>query len=252
MMAQIETIVEEELSPPPLHDNERLTWMNNWSDSLWQLKREMPIKIRLSTEIAEAIVNRGYEGAWSPLLESLQNEISGHLKHRGMFVRTNRRSPKDYTEGKSLYGEEKIVDALCSSMRVVDDLCYLMMHKQSIYLYLFNYYPEIQERELRCFVKNHKLIGITQYEGTKIKGFPEDDPEAYISRCKYLFKLIEPRVNLDSFVFDCWMSGSGDNLKANFLEINPYGMSDPCFFKSYDEIEERGGFAYQKTTILDF
>lgn len=233
----------DDMKLPPLENSEKLTWINYWPEEVLALKREKFVKLPLTPRVCEAIIERAYKGTYSQALENLRNEVAVHLNGRPVFVRTNKRSPKDATDDLPLYGEEKIVDALCSSMRVTDDLSFLGLHKEPAYLYIFPFNHAIQEREVRCFVKNHKLIAMTQY---KPGVFSDDDVLTAEDACRELFEKLDPRMHLDSYVFDAWMSGC----YANFLEINPYGKSAPCFFKSYEAVE-KGGFAYQKTVITN-
>lgn len=235
-----------------IEDFEKKTWMNYWPEELWALREQEPKKIDIS-KYAMALVEHAYGDPKHEVLYDLEQEIKPFFEGMPKFIRLNRRSPKDWTQGKPVHDAIDAIKALYCSMRTVDDLAYMNMNGEPSWLYIFNYSGEVQEKEFRCFVKDGKLIAITQYEGTKFKGFPEDDPEKVICAVKTLWPSIRAAVDLKDFVFDVFLltDFSKDSRPeiARFLEINPYGLSDTCFFKSYEEVE-RGGFAFQKTEIL--
>jgi len=48
-----------------------------------------------------------------------------------------------------------------------------------------------------------------------------------------------------TIVFDVELGSYGEYGKQNeplLIEVNPYGLSDPCLFKNYEAVESEGGF----------
>ncbi len=232
-------------------DNERFTWMNYWSDELWSFHKIKDFdRVEITAELMESFLKKAYDGIDDGKIEIFEEVISPYFNGiNSRFIRLNRRSPKDSLHGGAVRTVKEAVDALLSSMRCMDDFSYLRMTKEKCYLYIMQYYAPIQDCEFRCFVKDEKLIAVTQYEPSKIRGVPNNIKNEIRQNIQLLFEVINQHIPLDSYVFDVWV----DDLQSgsvSFLEINPYGMSDPCLFESYDMVE-KGGFAYERTCIED-
>lgn len=239
------------MEPNRFKDFERLTWLNYWTPELWALRRGgEPFKIDL-TPYSDALIESAYDGVENKeKMEALKSAIAPAWEDcRGKFVRLNRRSPKDYTDGRPSINPTSAIDAICGSMRTTDDLIALKGGQEPAFLYAFQFDYTIQEREFRAFVKQGQLIAVTQYEGTKIRGYPESNPRGVITAIQKLAPSVIAAVPLENFIFDVYMTGYDEAETAHFLEINPWGLSDPCFFNSYENVE-KGGFAYQKTDIM--
>ena len=223
--------------------------INNWTDELLSLRKpKFTHKFDLSN-FADDFIHLAY-GESESVRDNFKSDFISLINpafpkeaFNNLFVRLNRRSPKDYKI--HIHTVDEAFESISSSMRCIDDISFLRYHKQPIIIYFSEYDWEIPEREFRCFVKNKKLIAVTQYEGTKIKEYPENCIEEVKQKIKDFSGKVIRAAQLDTFVFDVFFKK--DN--CHFLEINPYGLSDPCFFINYKNVE-RGGFAYQKTEII--
>jgi len=251
-MTELKTIPIPDFSkmPTPREMKERHKYefkflINNWSEGL--LKHKVPsfcYKFDI-TEYSQFFLNMAdgnvCEQSKKQFLELIKPAFA---TGRAKFVRLNRRSPKDATI--KCFSEEEVFESLSSSMRAFDDIHLLQLSEEKIFLYFAEWDHYLDQKEFRCFVKDRKLIAISQYEGTKIKGFPEDCIKETVKEINDLYEKILPCIEMKDFVFDCFFHPYSE--KALFLEINPYGLSDPCFFINYENVE-KGGFAYQKTVI---
>ena len=227
------------------HSYELKFLINNWSKELLDLKiPTFHAKINI-TKYVDYFIGL-CDGKFCEKTKREFIDIFGKYfeYNTSQFVRLNRRSPKDYKI--RCESSEDVYDAISNSMRAFEDLCFLKMANEEAFLYLSEWDYHLDQKEFRCFVKEGKLIGITQYEGTKIKGFPENCIKETQEKIIELSEKVIPTCGIDNFVFDCFFHPY--NEECMFLEINPYGMSDPCFFINYNNVE-KGGFAYQKTEI---
>lgn len=217
---------------------EDLTWMNHWTKELWAC-RTKPILTLDITKYARSLVNLGYEAVSDELLAELLIELQGKLPAQPFFVRLNTRSPKDFTEGKPTLTPADIIDVLAHSMRTTDDMIGAIRNNQPVFLYVFAF-DFSMANEFRVFVKNNEILAITQYELTATTYHPA----TVKGQARAVFDKINPHIKLDDYVFDYYVTAE----EPEFLEINPYGKSDPILFKNYFVVEQ-GGIALQVTRI---
>ena len=185
---------------------------------------------------------------------SLSFEWDTEFYRNGVFVKLDSRSPKDYiqdfpkSELKSLRTGREIVDALTGSLRTFEDLALLVRLEEPIINLHVKPFEELNRKEeWRVFVKDRKVIGISQQ-------FYEENfnySERYLDTVKNnLQKFIEtkviPNIVVPNFVVDTvvflhsrYLTGdkSGEKHKIVIIETNPYYLSDPCLFESYEELE---------------
>jgi hypothetical protein len=102
-----------------------------------------------------------------------------------------------------------------------------------------------RDKEFRCFIRNRRLVGITQYHyAIYDEEFMANRPVAFISiaaRHKdqqaeiehFISGEILPHLHMDNMVVDLFIDQAANAIKL--IEINPYGLSDPCLL-SYDEL----------------
>lgn len=176
------------------------------------------------------------------VLLDLADELDAAIGWDRKFIRLNSRSPKDniwpYEVPATLSGKEA-VSMLAGSERVIDDLMeFQYVPEQPAYICLRDHIWWIRsENEFRCFVKDGKLVAVTHYDYTK------PVPEAFIARGAEIRHLIdvffEDRMRqcipVKTLVFDVAMNTNDGSLML--IEINPYGRSDPCWFGSYEAVE---------------
>nr|DAF21566.1 MAG TPA: hypothetical protein [Caudoviricetes sp.] len=185
---------------------------------------------------------------------SLSFEWDTEFYSNGVFIKLDSRSPKDYIQDfqesklKSLRTGREIVDALMGSLRTFEDLCFLVKLEEPIINLHIKPFEELNRKEeWRVFVKDRKVIGISQQ-------FYEENfnySERYLNAVKNnLEKFIEtkviPNIAVPNFVVDTvvflharYLTGdkNGEKHKIVIIETNPYYLSDPCLFESYEELE---------------
>lgn len=170
------------------------------------------------------------------LADSLTSSITA-FDPKGCFVRLSSRSPKDwyYPGIPCLTTGDEIIDALVNSMRIVDDLMEYKYADIPCYLLLREYHQIPAEQEFRCFIREGQIVGVSQYEYRTFFPGLVRDRQAVAARCIAFLESILPKIHLQTVVIDLWLRE-----EPLVIEINPYGLSDPCLL-SYDEMETSTG-----------
>lgn len=169
------------------------------------------------------------------------DDVFGWNEH---VAKISTRSPKDSwsNNGVTISGKQAVA-WFAASMRVLDDLVKLS-NIPDIYT------PQVCAREafipadgirgnmeFRCFVSDQELIGISDYDYANPISRDDSFWGACLSQITDWYNTqLKPRMHMDTYVFDVVMSTEGWQL----IEVNPYGLSDPCFYKSYAELERIG------------
>jgi hypothetical protein len=172
-------------------------------------------------------------------LRDLADELDDHIGWNRKFVRLNSRSPKDWPwpfEIPATISGKEAVYILTNSMRVMDDLMeFQWIPEQPAYVCLRNFIPGLRPvDEYRCFVKDGELIAVTHYDYTNPYTGPDDQGEELRGRIdRWFTETLRPVLHIDTVVFDIAVRYDGFLL----IEINPYGLSDPCYFGSYHAVE---------------
>jgi len=217
------------------------TLIDQWPSELTALS--MPTKLVKVDAITmfEEICSLHDGKEMGPYLPALALELDRQIGWDRKFVRLNSRSPKDWPwpfhVPATISGKEA-VSILSGSERVLDDLLeFKYVPEQPCFICLRDWVHWISgENEFRCFVKDGRLIAVTHYDYTKpaperlaVQG---TDIRAKIDT--YFIERLRPTLPIDTVVFDVALNYDGELL---LIEINPYGLSDPCWFGSYAAVE---------------
>ena len=158
------------------------------------------------------------------------------------FVRLTTRSPKDasYPVAPITCAGKQAVLWLATSMRALDDTVMMKYAGEPLFIAVRQAIPSIRpEREIRCFAKDGEMIAVSRYDYLNAPAFEWDSAETLkVAREFYGAHL---KRHYDNVVFDLAL-GAGDLGGPILIELNPYGLSDPCCFRSYEAIESEGGF----------
>jgi hypothetical protein len=177
------------------------------------------------------------------LRNRIDDVVEKHFPLNGFFPRLSSRSAKDaFVETLHCKDSKDILYQFTTSERILDDLvqyryadtfCYLLLREWVII-------PKLQE--WRCFIRDKKLIAISQYHYTEEWG--EGDSPAIrnliakdtISAVSQFVRLqVIPYFEVADYIVDVWLGDHGTKM----IELNPWGLSDPCLF-TYAELEEFG------------
>lgn len=240
-------------------------WYNNlegvkfsdWGKELFSYS--IPIKeIKIPSKMIILCLNSDKK-AEHILVNYLQRQLNkkenqfffGANRIKELFVKLESRSPKDYIQNypredyKALHNAEGIVDALLGSIRTFEDLVFLTKLKNEVILYIRPFVNLYRNCEWRVFVKDKKVIGISQqfyketflYDEKYLKDVEEDITS-------FMKEICIPNINVSDFVVDLYVkkiirNPNTGKLKylPTIIETNPYGLSDPCLFETYDNLE---------------
>jgi hypothetical protein len=157
------------------------------------------------------------------------------------FIKLASRSPKDMEPYPVTHSGKTALHWIAGSMRCFVDLC-----DQSR---VPDYQPKIALRdfvygiraEFRVFIKDNDLQGIAVYdERGNVHVEKGEVTEGRVAR--YWANNIRPHMKIDDYVFDLALRHNDELI---VIEFNPYGLSDPIGFKSYDNINRIALFPVQ-------
>ncbi len=219
------------------------TFINKWPNDLAKLS--MPTKlIAFPWDGLDDMLEPG-EARHSALVECAK-EIDAAIGWKRHFPRLNSRSPKDAVwpfEKLAILSGKDVIDTFGRSERILDDLCYFRRIKDisTAYICLREWqYGLRQSEEYRCFVKEGELIAVTAYDYSSAPNITDDAAKQLRGRIDSWFKeTLKPALHMETVVFDVWAKYDGTFL---LIEINPYGLSDPCFFKTYKAVENASSY----------
>jgi hypothetical protein len=154
------------------------------------------------------------------------------------FIRLNSRSPKDtsYPVAPITASGKQAMWWIRGSERCLEDAVRHYHANKPLFICAREWRPINPAFEFRCFAKDGQLIAVSRYDYAN----PSQVNDAEGS---WIFAAVEDyyRNNLSahfsSVVFDLYAPGQREEI---LIELNPYGLSDPCLFVSYEEVEKGG------------
>lgn len=235
------------------HREASLAWYARCKSTLLdQLPKEildlsMPTKfIEFPKELTEVLFepNRREE------LNDFAAELDAAMGWDTHFIKLNSRSPKDWPwpfEIPATCSGKEALNILGSSERILEDLIqFKYLPEQPVYVCLREFVPIIRSNmEYRCFVKDYKIIAVSYYDYTNPINAPADKgKETRTLIDNWYREKLEPCLHVKDVVFDLFINWNNDII---LIELNPYGLSDPCCLESYENVENFNGYvAYPK------
>jgi hypothetical protein len=160
----------------------------------------------------------------------------------GFFFKLDGRSPKDC--GIVRYTADNLHELpphfFCSE-RMLDDLVAQRFHRDGFVL-CFRKWVELAD-EQRVFVRNGTIQGMSRYDyrNEPTAEYTEDHITHVQAAAAEYVTAISPYMATPDYVFDFGYLPHG---KPILIELNPYGLSDPCCFRSYDSV---AGYAWRQS-----
>ena len=143
-----------------------------------------------------------------------------------VFVKLSSRSSKDYSEleHKNI---RSVVRALSNSMRIYEDLKGFVCQSPIKVVAIREYKPIEKKSEFRCFSKDGKFVGMSQYFYKEDFGVM-DHVEAAQEYAEKVHKKLVGTCGFRDFIFDIgYVNTDGWKL----IELNPFSSdTDPCLF----------------------
>ncbi len=220
----------------------------DWNETL--LKHTYPIKI---CKIPVDLIQKTLEIAdgkgsiyrlideYAPIIKPALIELNCE---ESFFIKLITRSPKDFLDDFELKSIPESVNAIAGSMRCFEDLCMLRYNNMG-YLVVRPFIPFEEWQEWRVFIKDGKIVGITQYYYMTNYYFSNEKIKEIETEIRnFINNIVTPNMSIPTFVADIIVKGDYDDRETILLETNPYGLSDPCMFENYASLD--GSFKYTK------
>lgn len=175
------------------------------------------------------------------LLQKYADLIDEAIGWEPHFIRLSTRSPKDAAFPGlpiTLSGKEAM-DWICNSERCMDDLSVAKIARKPIFIALRKLYHAAPGGEFRAYAKGGTLLAISRYDYHEPARTNYDEKAITAVVETFYRDVIAPAY--DDVVFDLQLGAYGHEGPL-LIEVNPYGLSDPCLFGSYEAIEQEGGF----------
>jgi len=240
------------------------TYVENWPAGLMNHSIST-VHFPLSEDEVNALINMNYmtvEDGRTPTEDDLRiaaklaERIDGYIAQfpRGAFVRLGSRSPKDSYEAhkKSFryHSGREAITALCDSERIHDDLHLAKANNYTPHIVVREWIVIKPWQEFRCFYKNRRLVGISQYNYLKREVFPEVVEMAgsieWAIRIKsgMVANLLPADDVVVDYIYKQRKYGNEIINEAIMLEVNPFIIyTDPCLFNwskdKFDQLEFR-------------
>lgn len=224
--------------------------IENWPNLLYSESMATVI-LTLSPEEQDALIKyhpfKAEEETPSEEVEKLIKAIIQKITQvtnnfpNGAFVKLGSRSPKDsyigYKEGFRCVDGDKAIQLFNDSERVIDDLFKDQYHNYPTRIIVREWIEMPKWAEFRGFIKNRKLVGLSQYNYLNRKAFPEIVKHAdsirwaiekKVERIADLLPL--PDVVAD-FLYKVKTYGNERVSEVKLIELNPFSYwTDPCLF----------------------
>ena len=209
--------------------------IDRWPESVRALS--MPTKM---VEVADrkAWVSMWDMPGYSPLVAEYAAKLDDAMNWDTRFVRLNSRSPKDasYPGLPITCAGRQAMWWIMSSERCLDDSVTHWRADAPIFICLRRALPIDPAFEFLCFAKDGEVIAVSRYDYHNPSRIPaEMSPKLLDSAKAFYGRHLSDHYG--DVVFDLNALGTAYEL---LIELNPYGLSDPCCFGSYQEVE-RGG-----------
>lgn len=234
------------LAPPPVESDEarRAMWraeyervrpfmIDQWPQSLHDLS--FPTTM-VPVDVADMELLYDYEHPrWREVASALAVRLDDAMDWKRHFIRLNNRSPKDAALSLVTCSGRQAVDWITTSERCLDDVVMAKGAGSPLFVCLREARHLDPDGEFRCFARAGRVVAVSRYfHQTTPQHRP--DPGVVMAAAvrfydRHLAHLFE------NVVFDLYAPGFPDEV---LIEINPYGMSDPCLFTDYADVE-RGG-----------
>lgn len=165
--------------------------------------------------------------------------LDAEMGWRNWFVRLNSRSPKDGcpADDPLTCSGKTAVSWIMASERCLDDISLFSHLDEPLYICLREPRYMDKDGEFRCFAKDGHVLGVSRYFYTdEAKEAPPSDDCLFGAASDFYREHLAR--HYDNVVFDLYAPGTP---RSFLIEINPYGLSDPCCFESYEYLEANPG-----------
>lgn len=227
------------------------TYIENWNRELCSLSIAQS-NIELSfKDIVEPLLDLIWDNKKTPVVKILEDRLHEEVIKfpKGAFIRLGSRSPKDI-DIKPVFNGKEAVELLLSSVRVFDDLVLAVQNRYNPHIFIREWIDIEEHFEFRCFMKDRKSVGISQYQYNKTYLEIINNAPSIEWVIQQFFPKFQKASELDDVVFDVFLKykkrfDGKTAWEVKLLEINPFfEMTDPCLFDWRKPEEFKGQFLY--------
>lgn len=199
------------------------------------------------------------------ILQKLSKKIDNGITEfpNGVFVRLGSRSPKDsfdgHRNGFRIHRGNKAIQLLSDSERVYEDLCLAKQERYASSIVIRDFVTICPWSEFRCFVRNGKLKGISQYNYLQHEWFEEIDlykgSILWIVEKKIdeLIPFLPSNIIVDLYVNLRKPEENEYLWEVKLIEINPFrSWTDPCLFNWNRDTFEWSGIEFRSNSKEDY
>lgn len=218
------------------YDRVSHTFIDRWPDSV----RALSFPTKLISVDPEVLSHLWREPADEGVANELAARLDAEMGWTSWFVRLNSRSPKDaaYPVAPVTCSGKQAVSWIWASERCLDDTVCFANSGQPMFVCLREYEHIWPDAEIRCFAKGGKVLAVSRYFYDEAPKNPFDEAQIWdLAQAFYGEHLAHHYADI---VFDL-NAFPRPGQPPRLIEINPYGLSDPCLFGSYAAIEGEGG-----------
>lgn len=244
------------------------SYMENWPALLFNASvstvhfplTEKEVKALLGVNVCSLEGGSGSTPKDLKTLNALADKVEffGKQFPGGFYVRLGSRSPKDswegHREGFRCQDGKKAIQLLADSERVYDDLCLARANNYAPHLVVREWVDLAGWQEFRCFVKDGRLVGISQYFYDQV--FPEvvEHHDGIQWAIEFFVKKIQPMLPTQTLIVDVFVRlrerAQEREWQVRLLETNPWSIyTDPCLFNWSRDTFEDFEFRYKKGEV---
>jgi len=222
------------------------TYLEAWPRELCALsiaQIDIPLSITEAIALGSNIIEFGEAfGKVQPIDNIIrQTQQAVQSFPNGAFIRLGSRSPKDsweiFKHGLKITTNDTnpLVLMLGTSERTYEDLQLAIHNNYCPHIFVRQWLDIPKWSEFRCFMRNRKLIGISQYYYDQKFDEIIDNHDTIQWAINNFFKSFKNMSHLDDIVFDIvvLLQANKNNRvwEIKLLETNPlFEMTDPCLF----------------------
>ena len=216
--------------------------IDQWPAEIAALSVET-ILVPIDLSEIECIYEEPGSPEWLATMKKYADQIDEIVGFDSYFIRLSTRSPKDaaYPQLPITMSGKQAMSWIANSERCMDDIMMAKYAQKPIFIALRKEYHAAKGGEFRCYVKDRKLIAVSRYDFDQPAMRDYSGLGIMEALTAFSDKHIAP--HYDNIVFDVDM-GVYDHEGPLLIEVNPYGLSHPCLFSGYEEIETEGGFRF--------
>lgn len=208
--------------------------IDRWPESVRALSFPTTL-VEVSAKEMRGLYETDDMDAWRANATIVADRLDAVMNWDRFFIRMATRSPKDAVPTPITCSGRQAVDWISNSMRCMDDASTLTLAGERIFVCLREAKYMHPDGEFRCFAKGGRMLGVSRYHYDTA---PEHEiPAGQILKAATEFYDEHLAAHYPDVVFDIYAPGMPDQV---LIELNPYGGSDPCLFRSYDEVEKGG------------